>query len=202
MARIRTFLNGGSVLPGDLNAMQDDYEPVYSTYKPAIPQHGVLWAGGLFEYALAEGANFPQAAGFSGTIPVTSAGGGQGAFWLDPADFAASSTAVTRTVKLRCRVAMAVNAGGASPACVVAMKPITAVGSTGDKTMSYTVGAAVTGTSFTFAQGAVAAGATSTQTSADLTFPAAGLYVWTANFAGATFLGGIALRVSTLYRAV
>lgn len=33
MARIKTFVNGGNLLPADLDAVEDDYEVAFSTYK-------------------------------------------------------------------------------------------------------------------------------------------------------------------------
>lgn len=33
MARVKTFVNGGTVLPGDLNSIEDDYECAFGTYK-------------------------------------------------------------------------------------------------------------------------------------------------------------------------
>lgn len=45
MARFKTFVNGGSVLPGDLDAMEDDYECAFGVYKHLAERPGVI-AGG------------------------------------------------------------------------------------------------------------------------------------------------------------
>lgn len=79
MARFKTFVNGGNVLPSDLDAMEDDYECAFGTYK-VIASAGVtlVAAGGTNAYGNFAGteiaahlnpARFWSAASTSGVNP-------------------------------------------------------------------------------------------------------------------------------------
>jgi hypothetical protein len=133
MARIKTFVNGGSLLPGDLDLIQDDYEGAYSCYR-------TLWfmSGGL--------AGGP---GTNGTYVVNDRGSAigdtqnavpYGAIYLDPADLAVPN----RSAKLRLRTALFTNATAIATNITPGLYPIASVaGSSGNNTG--TLGTVVTG---------------------------------------------------------
>lgn len=79
MSRVKTFTNGGSILPGDLNAIQDDYEPAFSSYKVVRRDLSASLTG------------LPPAGSLFGT-PV----------YLDASDYAGGS----RATKLRVRAVL------------------------------------------------------------------------------------------------
>lgn len=195
MARIKTFVNGSAVLPADLNSIQDDYEPAFSSWKQAVPLHGgALWGSAAAnEYPLLNGHR--QCAN---AMSVEGVGG----FYLDlsaTGEYNPTSPAVTRALKLRIRAVLTTNAAAPTTGTLtVALKPITAVGGGSGITL-YTLGAAVTTLVFTNP----AANAMLTSTSADLTPPAAGHYLYTFTNSLAIAAAGMAsVSVQTLYKAV
>lgn len=90
MGRVKTFINGGSLLPTDLNDIQDDYETAFSTWKQ------LAWFSGTPESQgtnSAWGGPYQTAADLWGGATVRALAG----FYLDPAYFAAGA----RGAKLR-----------------------------------------------------------------------------------------------------
>lgn len=162
MGRVKTFTNGGSLLPGDLNSIQDDYELAFSGYK-----HLATGAGS---------GNFSGTAAFllwfNGPSLVATASSGAAALYLDPADFAAGS----RAVKYRVKATVITNAVAPANTTTVGLYPVaTWGGASGAAPFVNTVGAVVAGST-----AAVATPALSTRTEADsgdFAAPAAGYYV-------------------------
>jgi hypothetical protein len=71
MARVKTFTNGGSLLPSDLNAIEDDYEFAFSTYKDIADRLGGLDRAAAGVYLWGKNGN---PIGRSSPRPPTSAG--------------------------------------------------------------------------------------------------------------------------------
>ena len=170
MARVKTYSNGGSLFPADLNSLQDDYEPSFSTWKPVGPPFGGYITGG-------------QSAG-SFVLPIggrpanNTNGSGGGTFWFDPADYAGASPTVARVAKVRFRVAWMTDAVAPAVSFTVALAPVTAVAGTASVT-TFTYGAA---TALTTTITTPAASSMGVVTSADLTPPAAGAYAWLVSY--------------------
>jgi hypothetical protein len=110
MARVKTFTNGGSLLPGDLNSIEDDYEFAFSTYKDIAdfgwihldaPATGVyLWG----KNGNPIGSTLPQPA-YQLAL-----------FYFDPAYYLANA----RTTKLRVRLEAIGNAVGSGQSGLIA----------------------------------------------------------------------------------
>jgi hypothetical protein len=105
MGRIKTFTNGGSILPADLNSIQDDYEKAFSAYQLVHEDSGALVGavspGGVF---FVNGGSLIASNG-AGTAP------GHAMFYFNPADFFSAP----RACKLRMQMAVAVN--NTAPGC-------------------------------------------------------------------------------------
>lgn len=163
MARVKTFTNGGSLLPSDLNSIQDDYEFAFSTYKAIIEKGssgpGSTAAGGV--YALGgTGALVPLA----NTTP---------AFYLDPADFLAN----TRVSKLRMKGTLVTNAVAPTINYTFGLYPVATWGGGSNVTpFVATLGAVIAGSS-PAAINTPGANSTTIVTGADFSFPAVGWYV-------------------------
>ncbi len=70
MARVKTFINAGRLLPADLNSIQDDYETGFAVWRP-MPYVGLLYpaaAAGTFMFSL---DTIVQAPDITGTIDAT-----------------------------------------------------------------------------------------------------------------------------------
>src|SRR4051794_16076100 len=99
MARVKTFNNGpgvsAQVLPSDLNALQDEYELAFASYKRLVARGGTY--------------NAPAAGTFVMSFEINGAGGGvpthaDYSFYSAPADSAAAGAGATpRVTKLRLR---------------------------------------------------------------------------------------------------
>lgn len=166
MGRVKTFTNGGSLLPGDLNSMEDDYEFAFSTYKTIQTGSGITGT-------LGAGATVYALAG-NGMGPVLLAnGGGNGTntdgsmpFYFDPADH----TANTRTTQGRLRATVAADN---APGMTFTFGLYNAGTMAGGKLTAGTLVAGTTSTVASPASGAmvVASGA------APFTLPAVGFYL-------------------------
>lgn len=164
MARVKTFANNGSVLPGDLNSIQDDYEYAFSAYRPTLFERvGISGiAPTAATYVLQVGA------GSMASAPLSS----NHAFYFDPTDY----TANTRTTKLRVRGQLVTNAVATTTTWTIGLYPVsTWGGASGSVTTIATIGAVTAGSTIAFA----APGATAAVqgNSGDFTMPAAGWYV-------------------------
>lgn len=163
MGRVKTFTNGGSLLPGDLNSIQDDYEGQFASYHRIGHVVGAItgaFAAATIAFDMA-GNNLSTTA-----FPVLNA-----ELWdLDPLDV--SSGARTKYARLRTRLLL----GSTAPAAnfTVSLRQVTApVGNAGS--MSATVGAAIAGTSQTST--APAANGLPILDTGDFAHPAIGVYI-------------------------
>lgn len=126
MARVKTFTNGGTLLPSDLNSIEDDYEAAASTYKHLRDKvirldAPAASAGSPYLFVDGTAGAGVQASGASAALAV---------FYLDPAWFTFSS-ANARTTYYRIQV--------------VALTNVTAVGTVTLTTGLYSVTAAAGG---------------------------------------------------------
>jgi hypothetical protein len=182
MARVKTFVNGGSLLPGDLNSIQDDYETAFSTYKSGTIERFASSAAAPVAgtYVLHGGTGAGQLA----VVPVTLAN--YRPFYIDPADFTAGS----RTNKLRLRAQLFTNAVAPATNWTVGLYPVaTYGGASGAEPTIATLGAVVAGSTIAFN----APGVTSQSqgNSGDFTAPAAGYYVFAVVNSGAAAAGAV-----------
>jgi hypothetical protein len=192
MARVKTFVNGGSLLPGDLNAMEDDYEFAFGGYK------GTLTDASYRLDAVAAGTYILMGSGgdFGAGIASANALAGNGVQYADPTIFASG----TRTTYYNLRCNAVTNATAPAVNFTVGLYPVTASAGVA-ATVSVTLGAVVVGSTTAFnAPGASTLGNGS---SGDFAAPAAG------NFAIAVLVSGamaasssIMVRARWFYRQV
>lgn len=105
MARVKTFVNGGTVLPSDLNAAEDDYEVAFGTYKSLREVSIRLDAPTSGTYVFVPGYTG------AGATPA-SAQGALAVHWLDPARYwsiATTSTVNPRTVYYNLGISVVTN---------------------------------------------------------------------------------------------
>lgn len=105
MGRIKTFTDGGTLLPGDLNSIQDDYETSFSAWKEtglsAFYSFGSSAVLGTYQM-------FPNSTLFGGIgsgLAVASTDGYTCVFHFDSNDYFSSP----RTVKMRVRATLLTN---------------------------------------------------------------------------------------------
>jgi hypothetical protein len=173
MARYKTFTNGGSLLPGDLNSIEDDYEQAFSAYKHILGGVGLI-AGSTAASTL--------------TLPNSTTGvtdNGVAVVYLNPADYAAAP----RTTYFNISASCAVNATAPAATFTIGLYPVTAVaGATG--VIGATLGTVVAGSTIAFPTPALST--LSNGTSGDFAAPAAGYYalgvVVSATTAAASFV--------------
>lgn len=151
MARVKTFTNGGSLLPSDLNSVQDDYELAFSSYR-TINDSRFVFAGGK-----PAGTYFAN----NGSDDFSSP------FAFDPADHAAAP----RTVKLRLRCSLLSSGTALAADITFALFPVTSLSAS----PALTIGSAVSGSSVVFS--APSANSSLRSVGSDFTAPAAGTYV-------------------------
>jgi hypothetical protein len=165
MGRVKTFTAGGSLLPGDLNNMEDDYEFAFSTYRTLARGWCATLAGsaGINTYLV------PLAGGTPTVAPQNYAGFG---FYFDPADW----TANTRVNKLRLRAQLLTNTVAPATNVTVGLYPIATYGGTsGNQPTIASLGAVVASSTVTFAT--PGASSQNQGNSGDFTAPTAGFYV-------------------------
>jgi hypothetical protein len=184
VARVKTFTNGGSLLPGDLNSIEDDYEFAFSTYKQTLTFGSVALgastgvSGTVYVLTPAHGGVILAAAG--------STPGGYPVYYYDPADWLGN----TRTTKLRIRAT--VNVGGTAPATTVTVGLYQITGLTAG---AYTVSAVIAGSTVAFAT--PGANTQNQNNSGDFTAPSAGQYVLGYTLSAATAAGS-SMAISAL----
>lgn len=186
MARVKTFVNGGSLLPGDLNSIEDDYEFAFSSY------HGLVGIAGSARFDSTSAGTFLLLPGPNlGGVPASGNTAGLCAVYFDPADF----TANTRVNKLRIRASALVNNVAPAVTFTVGLYPITSpAGAAGS--LSVTLGGVVAGSTVAFASPAV--NSPNQLNSGDFTAPAAGYYALGVVVSGAAAASsgvGISARV-------
>lgn len=181
MARVKTFANNGTLLPGDLNSIEDDYEGAFSVYRNILltsgrePAANVTGAG---VYALTvQGGN-------NQSLVTSSAGTTLVGWYFDPADYAAAN----RALKLRVSGILVTN--GVAPAVTMTfgVYPLTLVYGASGSAASFTVGTVVAGSTYAVATPGI--NSTSVGNSGDFTAPSAGFYMLGVNFSGAMATNG------------
>jgi hypothetical protein len=185
MGKLKTFVNGGNILPGDLNNMEEDYEGAYGYKKHLLSQSTRLDAPGAGTFLLG--------AGTTGVgVEHTSATAGLAAFYLNPADYE-ESTVNKRTVKLNVQAAAITNAVAPGITFTVGLYPVSA--SAGAETVvSLTLGSVISGSTVAF----------TTPAKETLSEAGSGLFVCpSAGFfaLAAVVSGGAAAKSSTAIRA-
>lgn len=165
MAKIKTFVNGGSLLPGDLNAISEDYEGGFGFKKHLQAANSRLDAPTAGTYLLG--------AGTSGVgVAAAGATAGLAAFYLNPADYEESSVN-KRTVKLNVQATAITNAVAPAITFTVGLYPVSAAAGA-EAVVSLTLGIVTSGSTAAFA---TPAKETLTQAGSGLfTCPSAGFY--------------------------
>lgn len=187
MARVKTFTNGGSLLPGDLNSMEDDYEFAFSTYKDLVRRGGTASAPAAATYVLLyEGVT-------GGPLVVPARSDQAGPIYIDPTDY----TANTRSNKLRVRAGVINDAVAPAVNFTIGLYPVaTWGGASGSVPTVATLGAVVAGS--TVAINTPAAAGPTIGNSGDFTAPAAGWYVLGVVVSGAAAAGSDMTFAATL----
>lgn len=174
MARYKTFTNGGSLLPGDLDAMEDDYEVGFATYKVLEARAQLLAAG-------SSGTVFFQQYNNSGGV-------GNPGIWLDGNRYwgiASTSTVNPRVVQYN----LGVSAWTGSTAVGTVTFTVGLYAVTGSAGGNLTIGASpVTGSTVAIANPA-ANSVIACAYSGDFAAPAAGHYVIAVALSAATAAG-------------
>ena len=142
MGRVKTFTNGGTLLPGDLDTIEDDYEGAFGFKKHLLSQTTRLDAPGAGTYLLGAGT---AGAG----VEHTAATAGLSAFYLNPADYEESSVN-KRTVKLVLQATCLTNAVAPAITFTIGLYPVSAAGGA-EAAVLITLGAVVTGSTAAFA---------------------------------------------------
>lgn len=185
MARLKTFADGGSLLSGDMNNIEDDYEYAFSTYKVVMRRNGAFPAASSTSQILATNAVLATAGTMTAAL-------GDTVHYMDPAWFNVT-TPNTRTTKFNVRAFCMI--GGTAPATTltVGYYPVTfnAAGAAAFNTV--TLGTVTSGSTVAFASPG-----TNTQnqgSSGDFTAPAAGWYALGVASSGST----AASSISTIF---
>jgi hypothetical protein len=163
MSAIKVFVNGGTLLPGDLNAIATDYGGAYEYKKHLLAQSTLLQEPGAATYLL--GAGSPN-------VIHTAELAGLAAFYLNPADYKESAVN-ERTVKLNLQATCVTNAVAPAVTFTVGLYPVS--GSAGaEKKVELTLGSVVSGSTAAFTTPAKEVQVE--QASGLFTCPSAGLY--------------------------
>ena len=142
MAKLKTFVNGGSLLPADLNNMEEDYEGAYGYKKHLLAATTRLDAPSAGTFLLG--------AGSSGTgILASNALAGLAAFYLNPADYKESAVNA-RTVKLIVQATCTTNAVAPAVTFTVGLYPVSAAAGA-ENVVSVTLGTVTSGSTAAFA---------------------------------------------------
>lgn len=186
MGRVKTFTNGGSLLPGDLNSIEDDYEFAFSTYKSLYTVQANLNGGATAGTYLLH----PRSG-------ISASNDAAGSLYLDPADYLAN----TRTTKLRVVVSAQVNSTGPAQTLTVGLYPITSPTGGSSGVVGVTLGTVTSGSTVAFAS--PSANSQNHGNSGDFTFPAAGYYGIAVVVGGTTGANsGVALEADLQLRQV
>lgn len=171
MARFKTFVNGGSLLPGDLDAMEDDYEVAFGSYKHLEDITMRLDAPAAGTFVFVDGYTG------SGVLPAA-ANGGVAALWLDPNRYfgiAGTSGVNPRTVQYNLGLSLVTNNTAIATTITAELVPISGTTGAGAAQAGITIGAAVAGS--TAAQATPAASSLIAAVwSGDFAAPAVGQY--------------------------
>lgn len=187
MARVKTFTNGGSLLPGDLNSIEDDYEYAFSTYKTIAVRGG--WAASAASGTLVLNQDSSVAAAAAVPVDATKAL----PIYIDPADY----TANARTNKFRVRFQIVANAVAPTVNFTAGLYPVsTWGGASGNQPTVATIGTVVSGS--TAAQNTPSASTAYQVNSGDFTAPAAGWHVLAVALSGSAAANSLEYLVAIL----
>lgn len=175
MARVKTFINGGSLLPADLDTIQDDYEAAFKAFKHLLSVDARLDAPAAGTYVLTQGLMFGAGE------PASGAKAALAAFYLDPADYLASAVN-TRTTKYNVKALCLVNAVAPTVTYTVGLYPITK-SEGAENSNSLTLGAVTAGSAVAFATPAKES--LNQSASGSFTAPAAGYFALAVVVSGA-----------------
>jgi hypothetical protein len=143
MGKVKTFVNGGTLLPGDLNSIEEDYEWAFGSKKHLLSASTRLDAPTAATYLLG--------AGTSGAGVIASAAtAGLSPFYLAPLDYEGSAVN-KRTVKLDVQATVITNAVAPGITFTVGLYPVTAAAAGGEATVSVTLGSVIAGSTVAFA---------------------------------------------------
>jgi hypothetical protein len=186
VAKLKTFVNGGSVLPGDLNNMEEDYEGAFAFKKHVVSQSTRLDAPGAGTFLLG--------AGTTGVgVEHGGATAGLAAFYLTPTDYE-ESPVNKRTVKLNVQASVITNATAPTITFTVGLYPVSAAAG-GETAVTLTLGSVVTGSTAVFTSPGKE---TLTEAASGLfACPSAGFYAL-----GVVTSGGAAAKSSAAIRAL
>ena len=136
MAKLKTFTNGGTLLPGDLNNMEEDYEGAFAFKKHIVSASSRLDAPAAGTFLLG--------AGTSGAgVEHLSATAGLAAFYITPADY--EETPVNkRTVKLTVQATVATNAVAPAITFTIGLYPVSAAAGA-ENAVTVTLGSVIAG---------------------------------------------------------
>jgi hypothetical protein len=169
VSRVKSFANGSTVFPADLNSVQDDYEAAFSTYKVrreawASCSNSGIAASGTYLMCI-DGGGSPLAAGAGSALAT------QRAFYIDPADHAASP----RAAKWRLRFGSITNAVAPGVTMTLGLYPVTGWGgASGSNAIVQTVGTVTSGS--TVAIATPGASSVVQQVTSDFVIASAGWY--------------------------
>ncbi len=141
MAKLKTFTNGGSLLPADLNNMEEDYEGAYGYKKHLLSQSTRLDAPGAGTFLLGAGTTGVGVASSGATA-------GLAAFYLNPADYEESAVN-KRTVKLNMQATAIANAVAPGITFTVGLYPVSASAGA-EAVVSLTLGSVISGSTAAF----------------------------------------------------
>lgn len=168
MGRVKTFANNGSVLPSDLNTIQDDYEKIFAQYDTLRTHRGQFNPGSVAgTYMLPVSSTSMLGIGdtTNGTL-------GSFSFVMDPAWMAVPG----RTIKLRLLLTLHTNGTAPATTFQAGLYPVTQIaGAAANSAAMAQFGAVVAG-SQPAAVASPAASSTITSLGVDFTCPASGLY--------------------------
>jgi hypothetical protein len=199
MARIKTFVNGGSLLPGDLDSMEDDYEVAYGTYKVLHTTTIRLDAPAAGTYVFLDG--------YAGAgLAPSGAQGAEAALYKDPARYwtiASTSGVNPRTVYYNLGVAAITNNTATTVTFTTGLYTVTGTTGAGAAQAGITLNASpVTGSTVAIATPAASSTIAGTW-SGDFAAPAAGwLALAVVVSAAAAASSSIALRATLTMRQV
>jgi hypothetical protein len=191
MARIKTFVNGGSLLPGDLNSIEDDYETTFAAYKAfGLRSNYRLDAPGSGTFVIVPGGNG------TGVVASSGATAGLGMFYVDPAWVTAS----TRSNYWRVQAGVLVNNTAPTVNFTVGLYPVSSPAG-GAAAMTMTLGTVVTGSTCVF--NTPGANSETAANSGDFAAGAAGWYCFGVVVSGASAANSAILCLASLqYRQV
>jgi hypothetical protein len=185
VSRVKTFINGGSLLPGDLNAIQDDYETSFAAWHPFIERCGRMTAGSatIGTWVLHHGGTSAQDVQLVGAAGF----GPHARIFMVPPGINDAAAAGARTPKYHVTASLLHNSGvvPATGTFTVGCYPVATC--TADAVS--TLGAVIAGSTIAF--GTPAAGVPTRQASAEFALTTNQAYVLAFTNSAALVAGGV-----------